>query len=507
MPISTTLLLFLTHGLPVLFFTYMIIDILKRNKRRVDHLIAASISFAYLLLFAEEIVRNLSDIQYSSILSSVWFSSTGILTLCLGLHFVLATTKLNKKLSPFKTCIICYFPILFIVFNIISGAQLFSTQSFEQIGMWIYPVYNLNYYMTLVGSLIANTLIILLLYFINKKTSNKEEKKAYTFLLNGLSQVALISLLLGLLPLQSILPPYPYLYSGLYFCYILKIMMKRFDFLEQHDKRYEKLFTMNPDAIILLDENFNLRELNAPAHLFFEEHQITIEYIVKQLNEEQKTRLFSEEKIENMELDLIIHDEPYHFLLNVDQLSINFEPHRFFIIRNITEMKKQQQQIFFFAYHDTLTEIPNRRYFFEQLEEVLPDVFVKQEVLALYLIDMNNLKMLNDIMGHDAGDAAIKTLANVLKNIVKDNGMAARIGGDEFMVFLNETLSEVSKDEFIYKVQHQFANEISKYENIPIGISIGCSHYPTDSINIDTLVRLADQNMYEMKKLKKVHYR
>lgn len=505
-PLSIILLCF-THGLPIIFFWYIAIEVLKRNYRRIDYILLALISFTYSLLFVEEIVRNLSDIRYSALLSSSWFSSLGLLTVCFGFHFVVITSKLDKKYSPKLLISLCYSPVILILFNILSGAQLFSTQTFEQIGMWIYPIYNVNYYVTLIGSYIANILIIAILLIAYKRATSDAEKVAYKYLIKGLTVIVIFCLTVGLLPLQSILPPYPYIYGGIYFCYILNVMMQRYQYLEKHDAQYQKLFTMNPDMIILMDSNFSIRELNPVSEQFFEVHQITPTAFFEMLNEEIKETIYEEGKINELEICVTLPDSEYYFLFYKDQLSINFETIHYIILKDITQIKNQQKEIFFLAYHDTLTGLPNRHYIFQQLQKTLPEIDVKEELLALYLIDINNLKMLNDKVGHHAGDKAITSLAKILQALVKDYGMAARLGGDEFMVFLNESRSKINQHEFIRSVQLHFAMEMKEYKNYPIGVSVGCSHYPTESKNIEDLVRIADQKMYVMKNKKAFHYR
>jgi len=137
----------------------------------------------------------------------------------------------------------------------------------------------------------------------------------------------------------------------------------------------------------------------------------------------------------------------------------------------------------------------------------LHNASIERDVIAIYLLDINNLKMLNDMKGHEAGDQSIQMLANILNDVVQQYGIVARIGGDEFIVSLNETKSGYSPEQFIQYIKMEFANQVARFSNIPVGTSIGYSHYPADSDNINTLVTLADQSMYEMKKLKTVQYR
>lgn len=507
MPISSILLIFFTHGLPILFFTYMIVDILMRNTKKLDYLLVSAIMATYLLLFVEEMLRNMASISYSPFLASAVFSSLGILNVCFGLHFILSISKWTKKIPTYVTLIICYAPVIFILFNIISGAHLFSTQTFESVGPWIYPIYNANYYTTLIVSLVANLIIIIPLYFAYRQTTQVLEKNAYKVLLRGLSYLIVLCLLLGVLPLQSILPPFPYIYGGIYFCYVLKLMMNRYHFFEQHDKRYEKLFAMNPYGIVILDRDLNVLEVNPVAKKYLTKFKFDIRQVLDQLTQEQICLLRDEEKVDDLEITVTFPPYTFYFLVSVDELTMNFEKARFIIIRDITQSKRQQQKISDLAYKDTLTGIANRRYIFEQIEEVKHQVIEADELLAIYLVDMNNLKMLNDQYGHYVGDQAIQALASLLNEMVGDYGLVARIGGDEFMLYINESQSNYKADTFIPMIQEAFADATMDYGHLPIGISVGYSHYPLDHLSTDVLVSIADKKMYEMKKHKKVHYR
>lgn len=506
MPLEHILIMIAAYGIPMAFLLIMGTDILIRNHRNKEHILIACLSFTYLFMFLEEFVRNLTSIEYSPLLSSAWFSSMGLLTLSFTIHYVMYISKLTEKLPKWLNPYIFYTPLLLVVFNLLSGAQLLSTQTFEKVGIWNAPIYNSNYYFTLIGS-ISTIFISLIPLFIVRNKGSVEQRALYKTLIKMFSILAILDIVFGFIQLPDFMPPYPYLYVGIIFCFMLRQIMKKSDYLHNFDKRYEKLFFMNPDATILLDSKQNVREINPVTQKFIEQHQIQLKNIYTLLTPNIQKMIRNSEPVRDFEFDLTVGEVRYDLLLNIDQIIIEFEQHTILLIRDITAIKEQQREIRFLAYHDPLTKLPNRRYFFEELQNKLADASSADEVIAIYLIDINNLKMLNDLRGHDAGDQSILMLAKILTELVKDFGIAARLGGDEFIVALNETQSHYYADDFIQLVQGAFQEQVACFDNIPVGTSIGYSHYPADSTSIDTLVSLADQSMYEMKKLKKVHYR
>ncbi len=99
--------------------------------------------------------------------------------------------------------------------------------------------------------------------------------------------------------------------------------------------------------------------------------------------------------------------------------------------RHLSEREVELKQV---AFHDPLTELPNRRYLIERVEMALSDARRRDESIALLLIDLDHFKPINDSHGHDAGDLLLRALSQRLRDLVRSSDMAARLGGDEFAV-------------------------------------------------------------------------
>ncbi len=164
----------------------------------------------------------------------------------------------------------------------------------------------------------------------------------------------------------------------------------------------------------------------------------------------------------------------------------------------------QQEEIQFLAYHDPLTRLPNRRYFNEKLNLALQDSEQNQDTLALFLIDIDQIKLLNDTLGHLVGDEILQLAAKIMIEVVGNRGEVARIGGDEFMMYLDHSPSIQVVERITQQLQEKFKKYTSKYGVIPVGMSIGVSYYPSDGTDGQVLINIADQRMYEIKREKKV---
>lgn len=125
-----------------------------------------------------------------------------------------------------------------------------------------------------------------------------------------------------------------------------------------------------------------------------------------------------------------------HSTLVTDKLG---EPRSIFSIKNdVTEKKLEENLIRNLAFVDSLTNLPNRRYFTEKLINTINQLAKTNQYGALFFLDLDKFKLVNDTYGHDAGDSLLQQVANRLKDKVRTNYIIARLGGDEFVVLVND---------------------------------------------------------------------
>lgn len=166
-------------------------------------------------------------------------------------------------------------------------------------------------------------------------------------------------------------------------------------------------------------------------------------------------------------------------------------------IRALHEEKQAISEALIDAKHDALTMLPNRAYFHEQLEE-LQSALLKntQQPLAFLFIDLDGFKQVNDAQGHVAGDQVLIKTANVIRQSIRDDDLAARYGGDEFIVCLH--LSPHHRQEVLTHIAGriiQGVNQIGHHIGCSIGVSIW--HYPNE--HYEAAIQRADDMMYQAK--------
>ncbi|WML49537.1 EAL domain-containing protein [Neobacillus sp. PS3-34] len=168
-------------------------------------------------------------------------------------------------------------------------------------------------------------------------------------------------------------------------------------------------------------------------------------------------------------------------------------------IRDVTKKKQDKELITHMAYHDGLTNLPNRRLFNDQLNLELKHAKEQNKPLAILYLDMDRFKFVNDSLGHVIGDRLLQGVSKRLKEYVRANDLIARVGGDEFNIILPDTNRE-SAIEIAEKVLDGFKIPfiIDKYE-LFITTSIGISIFPYDGEDAFVLIKNADAALYRAK--------
>lgn len=170
------------------------------------------------------------------------------------------------------------------------------------------------------------------------------------------------------------------------------------------------------------------------------------------------------------------------------------------IIRDISERKRAEDIINHLAYHDPLTDLPNRILFFDRLTVALADAQRNDRMLAVMFLDLDRFKYVNDMMGHASGDRLLKGVAQHLTGCVRRNDTVARIGGDEFTLLLPQINHEEDAARVAKKIIDSFKKpRIVNGQEIQITCSIGIALYPNDGTDAETLTANADTAMYRAK--------
>ncbi len=168
--------------------------------------------------------------------------------------------------------------------------------------------------------------------------------------------------------------------------------------------------------------------------------------------------------------------------------------------KEIKIRRKAEEKLKRLAQHDPLTNLPNRRMFEELAHFSLAKAQREKEKHALLFIDIDGFKEVNDEFGHQIGDELLKAIANRLQENVRASDIVARMGGDEFLILLN---NDACRD-FSTTTAQKIINALSKpfqlsEANSQIGASIGIAIFPEDGEDLHALIKLADKAMYKAK--------
>lgn len=175
--------------------------------------------------------------------------------------------------------------------------------------------------------------------------------------------------------------------------------------------------------------------------------------------------------------------------------------HMVFIIRDVTLQKKNEDQLEYFAYHDFLTDLPNRRFFTDRLLVELNQYREKGNGFAVCLLDIDCFKNINDQFGHEVGDSVIREFGRRLSMTIGKDAVVARLGGDEFVLLLPNVETEALAQETAMAIQSAMEEPWSmKYTTLNVTTSIGISLVASTIATVTSVLKDADDAMYEAKK-------
>ncbi len=170
------------------------------------------------------------------------------------------------------------------------------------------------------------------------------------------------------------------------------------------------------------------------------------------------------------------------------------------VVRDISLQKEKQEMLEYYAYHDPLTGLPNRRYFEKNLGESIEKLNLKGHTFSLILFDIDDFKQINDTWGHGIGDQVIQEVANRTKEVIGEGGIASRLGGDEFIVLLYNCKTEEELTKVIKEIQKALSKEILTEKNtISITNSIGATICTKKHMSETYYFKNADVALYEVK--------
>lgn len=278
---------------------------------------------------------------------------------------------------------------------------------------------------------------------------------------------------------------------------------KLLQLLQESEKKFESLAENVDVGILLLSKNGDIKYANPKAKKMTENKLNVYNLLPKDKKDYDKhvfkmKKLFektlSGSKSHSSEIRIIIDDKEKFFDMSFVRVNINNEAHILVSCLDITNTIKREKQLEYVSIHDPLTDLYNRRFFNEEMARM----FNKRNApFGLIVIDLDGLKIINDILGHNEGDNVLKRFAHVLKLSTRQNDIVARIGGDEFVIIAPKT-----SDEGIMAILERIDENLKKDNNenrAYISFSYG---YAIEDVNFktyDSLFVKADKMLYENK--------
>jgi len=160
---------------------------------------------------------------------------------------------------------------------------------------------------------------------------------------------------------------------------------------------------------------------------------------------------------------------------------------------------EREERIAHLAFHDVLTNLPNRAFFRQSLDQEIARAARNGEALALLYMDLDGFKVVNDALGHPVGDGLLRAVGQRLLEL-SDNAFVARLGGDEFVIIIGEAADHSTSRRLAHSILDVFANPVMvDGREVTAGISIGISLFPEDARTGEALVRNADLALYRAK--------
>jgi diguanylate cyclase (GGDEF)-like protein len=268
------------------------------------------------------------------------------------------------------------------------------------------------------------------------------------------------------------------------------------DYLIEKATHYKREFKELDEVLmstLLLEEiQHNMRQSKAfSSSTFFNFHSIIVTLLpIKDMQNSSAAYIvvYSESDY----LANLIMEKKYIYMLFYSSILL------LFIFGIYTIMHKHRLHVM--AHFDALTQLPNRSSFYIEFRLELDKARRFKNRLALLFLDLDGFKRVNDTYGHDVGDSLLIDVAQRLRESIRTTDLAARLGGDEFTIILNGVNDGVESLEIAQKIIDKLSNPFHiNHHSINISASIGIAIYPEHGNDLDTLVKNADDMMYEAK--------
>jgi len=293
------------------------------------------------------------------------------------------------------------------------------------------------------------------------------------------------------------------------------ILNKVINQLKEKDRHFNAIFENNQQGILIFDGDGSVINSNPAAEVMLGYNNRRLkslkipalidelpQYLFKKGNED---KLQSKLPLCNTSIEMAMLPESgkkFPVELNANVIPFDNAQNKYFVFfHDITEKKQTEIILYKMARNDSLTGLPNRSSFIEELDKTIQHYKRRNNILSLFFLDLDRFKYVNDRFGHDVGNHLLIEVAKRLKQCVRSTDTVARLSGDEFAILLHEQekieqAGMIAKN-IILSISKPFLLDGAK---IDIAASIGISCFPMDGEDAAVLLRNADLAMYQSKK-------
>ncbi len=276
--------------------------------------------------------------------------------------------------------------------------------------------------------------------------------------------------------------------------------------ISESEDRFRKLSQATFEGIVLTDQG-KILEINQTLYAMFgydSQEELTGSSAISLAAPESRDKLIENlYSMNNSMLEIVaIRKDGTKFSAELVGTSCMYQGRevRVTAIRDISERKRTQEIINHMALHDTLTGLPNRVLFTQHLSDVLEQARLNGEKLAVFFLDLDRFKIINDTLGHARGDKLLKSVANRLTRCAGESGVVARLSGDEF-VMLTQKFEQVDEivalaEQVLAKLEQPY--RIHDYE-LHATASIGIALFPQDGDDPQMLIKNAETALFRVK--------
>lgn len=278
------------------------------------------------------------------------------------------------------------------------------------------------------------------------------------------------------------------------------IVSQKTELLQLREQEFKALFLSYPQMVLEVNQASQILSGNPAA--------IREGWMEKSFTDEQ-TSLFKQvmdvlhanKGVPSLSKKIYVQRGEEELIYTMTSICIADQERVFIILSDVTDDVRQEQWLEKLGNHDALTRLPNRRFFEEQLQTLLPTI----RHGSLLFVDLDGFKAINDTYGHDAGDLLLQETAYRLQQLTQQNELVARLGGDEFILF---TLRDEQETTAFATTLLASLNEPFHIKNQIMSVtpSIGISLYPSDGKSSNVLLIRADEAMYHIKNTNKNNF-